>query len=131
MFEGALAIRKAKLSANHPHLAYTYSALAFLDAATQEWAKSGEHFDLSRRGFRMHIDHVLPSLTETDQLALLKHTDEPHYHAALSLLLMQPDNESLNVLPVGCSMAKRSRSKRCHNARWLHETHTIRNWKQS
>lgn len=67
-FDEAFLIRQKKLSQHHPDLAYTHSGLAELDAATENWKSSVEHFDLARRGFRRHVDQVLPSLSESDQL---------------------------------------------------------------
>jgi len=91
----ALLIRQKKLSQNHPDLAYTHSGLAEVDAATENWESSVEHFDLARRGFRRHVDQVLPSLSEADQIKFLKYTEEPHFHTALSLVLFQPQNEQV------------------------------------
>lgn len=95
LFDDALLIRQKKLSQYHPDLAYTHSALGEVDQVTQKWESSVEHFDLSRRGFRRHVDQVLPSLPEAEQLMFLRHTEEPHFHTALSLVLSQPENERI------------------------------------
>jgi len=92
-YDEALQIRQKKLSPHHPDLAYTYNGLAEIDASAEKWESSVEHFDASRRGFRRHVDQVLPSLAEADQLAFLKYTEEPHFHTALSLVLAQPKNQ--------------------------------------
>jgi CHAT domain-containing protein/Tfp pilus assembly protein PilF len=94
-FDEARLIREAKLSENHPDMAYLHSILGELDQATQRWEASAKHFDLARRSFRKHVDQVLPSLPEAEQLLFLKHTEEPHFHAALSLVVAQPENQSI------------------------------------
>ncbi len=94
-FDEVLMIRQKKLSQHHPDLAYTHSGLAEIDAGTENWEASINHYDLARRGFRMHVDQVLPSLSESDQLKFLKFTEEPHFHAALSLVLVQPNNQQV------------------------------------
>jgi CHAT domain-containing protein len=94
-FDEALLIREQKFSENHPDLAYAHSALGELDQATQRWEASAKHFDLARRSFRKHVDQVLPLLLEAEQLLFLRHTEEPHFHAALSLVMAQPENPSI------------------------------------
>jgi len=94
-YDETLLIRQDKLSPYHPDLAYTHSGLAEIDAAAEQWESSVEHFDLARRGFRRHVDQVLPSLSEADQLAFLKYTEEPHFHTALSLALVQSENQEV------------------------------------
>jgi CHAT domain-containing protein/Tfp pilus assembly protein PilF len=94
-FDEALMIRQKKLSQHHPDLAYTHSGLAEIDATAEDWESSVKHFDFARRGFRKHVDQVLPSLSESDQLKFLKYTEEPHFHTALSLVLSQPQNQQV------------------------------------
>jgi CHAT domain-containing protein/Tfp pilus assembly protein PilF len=94
-YDEALQIRQKKLSPHHPDLAYTHNGLAEIDASAGKWESSVEHFDLARRGFRRHVDQVLPSLSEADQLKFLKYTEEPHFHTALSLVLAQPENQQI------------------------------------
>lgn len=122
LFQEALKIREARLSQNHPDLAYCYGALAKIEAATERWDDSAHNFDRARRGFRKHVDQVLPSLSETDQLTFLKEIDEPHLHSALSLVVSQPEREvvialSANWVLNGKGVAQQALSQRALIAR--------------
>src|SRR5262249_56463826 len=68
----ALQMRQDKLGKDHPDLATAFNNLAVLDAAQQRWDKAADAFEQGRRVLRRHLDHVLPGLSEADQLHYLR-----------------------------------------------------------
>lgn len=99
-YQRALEIR-AKLPEYHPDLAGTQHRLGILAAAAERWPDAVRYFDQSRRGFRRYANQVLPTLAESEQLTFLREIDEANYHAALTLVLRQPQLAELPETTVG------------------------------
>ncbi len=97
----ALEIRRAKIPEYHPDLGTSEYDLAWLDAGRKKWSDAAARFDTGRRIHRHYIDQVLPMLSESEQLTFLSESDTPNYHAALTLVLKQPENERLAELSAG------------------------------
>ena len=85
LYRRALAIRKAALGEDHPSCARTLEDLAILLAAQGRWAEAIEDEDRARRAFRGHIRHVLPTLSERQQLLFLGEVDRTSLWTAFSL----------------------------------------------
>lgn len=81
---------------DRPEVAANRINLAGLYAAAGKWGPAGQEMDLARRILRRHIDRVLSSQSETEQLAFLKTKEQRWLQAALSLGLQKGDDELAN-----------------------------------
>src|SRR5207244_418920 len=84
-------IRQRTLGDDHPDVAQSLSNLAAVYGSLRLWNESARYFDLANRVYRRHTFHILPVLSEPEQLNFLTSNQGWHstYHAALSLGLHQ------------------------------------------
>ena len=94
LYRQALAIREKTLGPAHTLCAQTTEELAILCAAQGRYREAIEDEDRARRGFRGHIQHVLPALSEREQLIFLAEIDSASLWTAYSLGLEQRNDSS-------------------------------------
>lgn len=94
-YQRSLQLRQARYGNEHPDVAQSYSNLAFLQARLERWEQASAAFDRSRRIVRRHVGQILPTLTDAEQLAFLKVTDEHFLHGALSLGLQRREDPKI------------------------------------
>jgi tetratricopeptide (TPR) repeat protein len=81
----SLHIREAKLGKEHPGVAESLNGLAWSSARQKEWTKAVDHVMNARKVAANHVAAVLPSLSEQEQLSMLRATFVGQFHDALSL----------------------------------------------
>jgi CHAT domain-containing protein/tetratricopeptide (TPR) repeat protein len=94
LYEQALTIRKKTLGPAHTLCAQTLEELAILHAAQGRYGEAIDNEDEARRAFRRHIQHVLPSLSEHEQLVFLAEVDRASLWTAFSLGLERREDPS-------------------------------------
>lgn len=98
LYQRSLSIRQARNGGDHPDVAQSFNNLGFLHAKLGNWKDAAAGFDQSRRIVRKHVSQILPTLSEPEQLAFLKGTDEHYLHGALSLALQRRDDPGVAEL---------------------------------
>lgn len=92
LYRQALKLRKELLGEDHPSYARTLEDYALLCAAQGRWDESIDNEDRTRRIFRHHIGHVVPALSEREQLIFLGKVDRTSLWTAYSLGLARRDD---------------------------------------
>jgi CHAT domain-containing protein/tetratricopeptide (TPR) repeat protein len=87
LFGRSLKIWEAALGPEHPEVANCLHHLGVVYAFGADWDRATRMMDRSRRLLHHHLRHVLPALSEPEQLNFLGRRSAPNYHAALSLAL--------------------------------------------
>ncbi len=85
LYRQARAIRMKTLGPAHMLCAQTHEELAILYAAQGRYGEAIDDEDRARWAFRAHIQHVLPSLSEREQLVFLAEVDRSSLWTAYSL----------------------------------------------
>ena len=73
-------------------MAQRLNNLAVLQVEQGQWTEAVSAFDRARRTSLRHVVHVLPALSERDQLTFLQATEVAGFHGALSLAVAHPDD---------------------------------------
>jgi CHAT domain-containing protein/Tfp pilus assembly protein PilF len=89
LYRRSLQIREAQLGKDHPAVAASLNNLLTFHGSKERWAEAADAADRARRLLRRHVQHVLPGLSESQQLTFLKIHDENTFHIALSLGLLR------------------------------------------
>lgn len=84
-FEEALKIKKKVLGEEHPDTALSLNNFLILEMSLGKSARAITLMDQSRRRVRRHLAHVLPSLSDKEQLLFLQNKDDANFQVALSL----------------------------------------------
>ncbi len=95
LYRRAISIKRDRWGPDHPDVAGSLSNLALLYAAQGKWTDAAEALDGERRARRNHVAHVLPGLSEAEQLVFLKEDESVHVHGALSLGLRRPGDSRI------------------------------------
>ena len=90
----SLKIDEAKLGPDHPDVATDLNNLAALQVEQGQWTEAVCATDRARRTSLRHVVHVLPALSERDQLTFLKAKEVSGFHGALSLAVAHPDDHA-------------------------------------
>jgi CHAT domain-containing protein/Tfp pilus assembly protein PilF len=85
LFQDALDLRLAKLSASHPDVAMSQDNLAGLYAAQGKWTDAARLAEQARQNSHRYVRHILPAQREEVQLSFLRLQHEDDLHAALSI----------------------------------------------
>lgn len=101
LFEQVLAINEKSAGEDHPHTAESLISLASVKATLGKFSDAAVLTDRARRGTRRHVACVLPSLSPAEQAAFLRARDEGHFHAALTLGLLQKSAPQIASLSAG------------------------------
>ncbi len=89
LYRSSLRISEARLGAHHPQVATSLNNLATLYAAMERWDEATDALERACRGRHHHVQHVLPALSEREQLTFLHANHEPGLRSALSLALLR------------------------------------------
>ena len=100
LYERSIAINRT-MGPDHPDVAKSLYALAALHVQMEQWDEARDGVDGARRIFRRHTSRVLPGLSESQQLAFLKATDESSFHGALSLARMRREDAGMAEISAG------------------------------
>jgi len=92
LYMEVMAIGQKALRPNHPHMSKSLAGLGVHHALVENWSESIKCTKRARRIIHRHISDVLPSLSESQQLAFIRTQDESFFHTALSLGLIQNKN---------------------------------------
>ena len=104
-----LKIQEAALGPDHPDVAIALNNLAVLQVEQGQWTEAVSAFDSARRTRLRHIVHVLPALSERDQLTFLQATEATDvevsaFHRALSLAVAHPDDHAMAERSAGWAL---------------------------
>jgi CHAT domain-containing protein/Flp pilus assembly protein TadD len=97
LYRSSLKTRTAKLPADHPELALSRYNLALLLGSEGKWDEAAAEMDRARQALGRHLNHTLPFLAESEQLAFLK-TQQEQLYATLSLGFARRDDPHLAEL---------------------------------
>lgn len=95
LYERSLNIREATLGPDHPDTAGSLNNLALLAAIEDKPAQAAARYDRCRRAVRQFSANVLPVLSETEQRAFFRNTDQGRFYTALSLGYRHPADADL------------------------------------
>ena len=101
LFGAASKARVEGLGPFHPLAITSLHNLAFAEAANGDWFAAVDSIDRARHGVRRYVAHVLPSLSDREQIQFLKVRDEANLHSALSIGLAKADDPKIAALSAG------------------------------
>ena len=100
-WDQSLAISQASLGKEHPATATALARMSSVDTAEKKWIAAAKHLDAARRIMRRHIAHVLPGLSEREQLLFLTENDTRMLYNGLTLGFLCPDEAEVRDLSAG------------------------------
>ena len=65
------------------------------------WTEAAAHTDAARRVTRRHVAHVLPGLSEAEQITFLKQTDSRSFSTSLTLGYVRREDPSIRAVSAG------------------------------
>jgi CHAT domain-containing protein/Tfp pilus assembly protein PilF len=98
LYQRSLAILEAKLGKDHPSVALALNNLASLAEVKGRTEQAARDFDRARRSSRRHAGHVLPGMSQREQLDFLRKTEVWGFHRPLSLALAHAEQAEVAAL---------------------------------
>ena len=101
LFSSAVRSRAKQLGPSHPQTCTSEQNLAAAQAGMRDWPAAVSSADKARHGVRKYVAHVLPSLSDREQIQFLKVLDEKNLHSALSIGLARPEDDQVASISAG------------------------------